>query len=174
MLCSWSTATQRTSVALALAAVLTLAVSGCGSTEAAAQGVDSNPAADSQGGAGLPMLRSGEQVEGAAIAFEGTVAVSSDGCMRVLVSSPEGDQAARWAVWPAGSELYAPDTSDPSSARVGGETFSDQDRVSGTAQLVTLADLPDGDRPGAYFEGRGRYCDAQESGVIVISEIAKA
>lgn len=121
-------------------------------------------------GGGLPQLHAGESVDAAPVAFRGVLRVGADGCQRVRVDEPAGSTADRWAVWPTGGDLAA----DGYGAAVDGETYVDGDAVTGTGRLVDLAALPNGASPGSYFNGSGRYCHADTSGVLVMDDVAHA
>ena len=125
-------------------------------------------------GGGLPKLSADERVDADPVPFEGVLRIGPQGCLMVRLDTPAGDAADRWTVWPVDAEQVLSATESGNGARVDGDTYADQDRVTGSGRLVALADLPLGSSPGSYFEGKGRYCDALVGGVLVIDEVQHA
>lgn len=126
------------------------------------------------GGGDLPQLSADEHVDAESVPFQGVLHIGPQGCLMVRLSDPTGDTADRWTVWPTGAELELSATQSGNGARVDGEVYADQERISGSGRLVHLADLPLGSSPGSYFEGKGRYCDALVGGVLVIDDVRHA
>ncbi|MBF5083446.1 hypothetical protein [Quadrisphaera sp. INWT6] len=126
------------------------------------------------GGGDLPHLSAEEHVDAESVPFQGVLHIGPQGCLMVRLTDPAGNTADRWTVWPTGAELVLSATQSGNGARVHGEVYADQERVTGSGRLVQLADLPSGDSPGSYFEGKGRYCDALVGGVLVIDDVQHA
>ncbi len=92
---------------------------------------------------------------------EGRLAVAANGCLH-WASDDELDGS--WMVWPDG---YAEDGSGVIPAD--GVRVGEGGRITGTSAPVALADLPEGADPDSYFGSFGRYCGADEAGVLVLA-----
>ncbi|MGF2948023.1 hypothetical protein [Microbacterium alcoholitolerans] len=102
-----------------------------------------------------------------ASALEGALAVAGNGCF--LWEGDVGDSA--WIVWPDSAE---PDRSDGAGVILDdGSAVTDGSPLRGLGALVTLEDLPAGASPDSYFGSFGRFCGADEAGVIVLAEVTK-
>ena len=123
-------------------------------------------------GMGLPTLPADEQVDAEQVSFEGVLHVGPRGCLMVRLTGPAGESADRWTVWPTGSEQVLGTGETGNGALVDGRTYADGDRITGTGRLVALEALPDGE--SGYSQSSGRYCDAAESGVLVVDELRRA
>lgn len=157
----WSSRRAAGAASTVVAAVL--ALTGC------ARGL-----ADDGIGGGLVTIAS-DDVAGEAVPFEGELLLDHQSCMLARLTAPAGGTTDRWVVWPTGAELYTnqQDAGSPESregAVIDGERFVNGERVRGTGYVVGLEALPS---EGAYDQ-RGRYCDAQDRGVLVIAEIEHA
>ncbi len=91
------------------------------------------------------------------------VAVQGNGCLDLDL----GDQGLRWIVWPDTTT----DKNDGATVVVGDRSVSDGDVLTGTGALVNASVLPGWeDAEGSYFGGFGRYCGADEMGIVVLDE----
>lgn len=127
-------------------------------------------------GGGLVTI-SGDDVAGGAVPFEGELLLDHQSCMLARLTTPAGGTTDRWVVWPTGAEhcTNQEDAGSPESregAVIDGERFVNGERVRGTGYVVGLEALPGEGRPsGGTYAERGRYCDAQDRGVLVIAEV---
>lgn len=121
---------------------------------------------DAEAGFGVPRQLEIDEVTDAREPINGTVVTEANGCFMLAQDSG----ATRWIVWP-------PDAEQGQSGDVvvsGGEEFADGDVITGVGALVTLADLPEGANAESYFGSFGAFCDAGESGVVVLDWLEHA
>ncbi len=156
----WTPSWPRRATTAALAAVVAVSAAGCG--------------AFSMGGSGLPTLSTDRLPDGELVAFRGVLKVGPQGCLMVRLSEPSGDTADRWTVWPPGADLVVGSEEAGNGAKVDGQSFAGEDRITGTGRLVELAAIPGGEEGGGYFRSSGQYCDALVGGVLVIDDVRPA
>ena len=124
----------------------------------------------SEVGFGLPTLSPSDA--SAAIAsggaepgpVSGELAVESNGCF----SWSTGEGTVRpWVVWPDDAKH------DGDGVILGsGERVAAGAELEGIGAEVELADLPHAENPDSYFASFGTFCAADDTGVLVLTEVA--
>lgn len=99
--------------------------------------------------------------------LDGTLSVAGNGCFRW--KGDVGDDA--WIVWPDSAE---PDRSNGAGVILDdGSTVTDGSSLRALGAFVALEDLPAGANPDSYFGSFGRFCGADDSGVVVLAEVTQ-
>lgn len=94
----------------------------------------------------------------------GSLTVESNGCFTWNSDDPDSDGA--WIVWPGDA------SQDDDEVVLGaGERVGDGDAMNVTAGTVPLEELPQGADQNSYFGSFGLYCEADERGVLMITDI---
>jgi hypothetical protein len=132
------------------AGAVCLALSGCGAPS------------DSEGGFGLPRQPDDAPVPGARESLDGVLRVEADGCF----TWESGSGERRWVLWPPGSEDAGAQVRLPDGALVG-----DGQALSGTGALVGATALPQWESADSYFRSFGTFCDAGDTGVVVLDAV---
>lgn len=146
----------RTTWGLAAVAML-VALAGCASTEA---------------GFGLPTLSAATAAGilggSSPSTVHGTLRTASNGCFLWAGEQGSAEDGA-WIVWPDAA-------SEDADVVVlsGAERVRDGDALTAVGAVVRLADLPDGAEQSSYFGSFGRFCAADERGVLVLTEVRAA
>jgi hypothetical protein len=130
-----------------LAAVAVLLVAGCSS------------GGDSEAGFGVPAQPADAPLAGARTPIHGTVQVQGNGCLMLDTGS-----GPRWIVWPAGQE------SDQGQPVLEGRLVADGDALRGTGAEITVEALPD---VNGYFGSFAAFCSAEDTGVVVLDDVAR-
>ena len=123
--------------------------------------------ADSEAGFGLPTLSAPDAAAVAAerSPVEGALVVEANGCF--TFAHPDGAAAGRaWIVWPDGSRQDGDEVVLASGVRVGAGA-----PLVGEGAVVALAQLPDGGSRDSYFGSFGRFCGADERGVLILTRV---
>ncbi|GAA2980585.1 hypothetical protein GCM10010460_15260 [Microbacterium terrae] len=118
-------------------------------------------------GFGLPTLDPPDAEEIAGTAAEqlyGAVAVESNGCFTWRADEPGSDPDGAWIVWPDGAHQ-----DDDEVVLATGEV-GDGDPVAAIGAVVEVDDLPGGSNADSYFGSFARFCGADETGVLVLTE----
>lgn len=124
-----------------------------------------------EAGMGLPTLTPGDrdtvlvQAPRGTASVTGALSVAGNGCFHWAQPGSPADGA--WVVWP--------DDARQDGAEVvldGGDRIGDGDGVRGEGGIVMLDDLPEGAEEQSYFGSFGRFCDADERGVLVLVTVA--
>jgi len=125
--------------------------------------------ADDEAGLGLPTLSPdeadalvGTSVENAT----GALHVESNGCFSWRAGDAAADADAPWIVWPEGFEQ-----DDDGVLLAGGGRAAEGTAMTVSGVLVLLDALPDGATPDSYLGSFGRFCHADERGVIVLTDV---
>lgn len=133
---------------------VTIGLAGCASDEA---------------GFGLPHLSADEAASvldgngGALGPVSGSMNVESNGCFTWESDDAESDGA--WIIWPEDAAQDDDEVVLGSQERVG-----DGDHLTVNASTVKLNELPHGDDPESYLGSFGRFCGADERGVLLVTE----
>lgn len=130
---------------------------------AAVVGAGCGPVGDSSAGFGMPTQPRDRPVPGERTDVEGVLRVESNGCFTLELE----DGARRWVVWPPGTGMDDDGVVLGRSSRV-----ADGDRLTGTGALVDAAALPDWENADSYFRAFGSFCEAGETGVVVLDVVA--
>ena len=134
-----------------LVTAVLLALAGCAQTD------------EGQAGFGVPTQPSDEPVAGVRSEIRGTVRVADNGCV-MLETSGAG---RRWIVWPAGQEH------DQGQPVLADRLVADGDVLRGTGALVSADALPGWADRQSYFGSFGTFCSAEETGVVVLDDVAR-
>jgi hypothetical protein len=134
-----------------LAAVVVLLVAGCG------------PDGDDEGGFGVPTQPADAPLAGTRVPITGTVQVERNGCLML----DTGTGRPRWIVWPADQE------DDQGQPVLEGRLVVDGDVLSGTGAELTADALPDWANRDSYFGSFGTFCSAEETGIVVLDDVAR-
>lgn len=96
----------------------------------------------------------------------GVVEMSDNGCVTLDL----GERGLRWIIWPGPEKVG---TSDDGDLYLGDHPITDGDVLTGTGTLADAAVLPgwEDDDKGAYFGLLGRFCDADDLGIVVFDEV---
>jgi hypothetical protein len=119
---------------------------------------------DDEGGFGVPKQPAEAPLDGGRVTISGTVVVQSNGCLTL----DTGIGAPRWIVWPADQE------DDMGQPVVDGRVVADGDRLRGTGTQGTADVLPDWSNADSYFASYGTFCSAEETGIVVLDDVARA
>ena len=123
--------------------------------------------ADAEGGFGLPTLSESDAAaivaEGSSV--EGALAVEANGCF-TLAQTDDAAAEGAWIVWPDGARQDGAEVVLASGDRVGEGAL-----LVGVGAAVALSDLPDGGSRDSYFGSFGRFCGADERGVLVLTGV---
>lgn len=117
---------------------------------------------DNEGGFGAPRQPSAAAVAGAREALSGTVVVRPNGCVDLDL----GERGQRWLVWPPSAR----GATEGMGVSVGGTVVTAGARVTGKGAVVDASVLPGFANPDSYFGSFGRFCTAQDVGVVVLDE----
>lgn len=137
---------------LALGATALLALAGCGAL------------GDAEVGFGVPRQNQIDEVTAERAPVNGTVVDAGNGCLQRAME----DGSHPWIVWPPNAGPGHADEDFESAVEVEGVEYGDGSPVTGVGALVTLADLPCGSNADSYFGSFGGFCDAAETGVVVL------
>lgn len=115
--------------------------------------------ADDTAGFGLPI----HEAEPSSTVEEvsGTLRVESNGCFTLEVGGTRP-----WVVWPPGSSHDGDQV-----LLADGEAVADGDRLTGTGTLEGADALPDWTNPDSYFHSFGTFCEAEERGVVLLTQV---
>ncbi len=134
--------------AVLLAAAVCAAAAGC---------------SDAQVGLGIPRQPSPSAFAGPRQDVVGVVAVQADGCVDLDL----GDRGLRWVVWPDSTTT----ANDGADVVVRDHVVASGDTVTGTGTLAGAGVLPGWqDAQGSYFGSFGRFCKADEVGVVILDD----
>lgn len=99
------------------------------------------------------------------VSLDGSLRIESNGCMTLDDSSLTGEVQA-WIIWP--------DTAHQDGDAVildSGSKLVDGDSIGGAGAYIDLTALPDAAEASSYFASFGRFCDAAERGVVLLTEV---
>lgn len=115
------------------------------------------------GGFGLPSVRPGS-IPGPRELLVGSLHVEENGCFTWTGTGSE----RRWVVWPRTAEQ------DDDLVRLGdGTAVTDGDEISGQGFRADAAVLPGWDDRDSYFGAYGRFCEADDRGIVVFDDVAR-
>ena len=135
-----------------LVAVVVLLAAGCGAADG-----------EGEGGFGVPKQPAEEPLAGTRTPIRGTVQVESNGCLTLDTGTGE----PRWIVWPADQE------DDQGQPVLDGRVVGDGDVLVGTGAEVPVDALPDWPNRDGYFGSFAAFCSAEETGVVVLDDVAR-
>lgn len=116
------------------------------------------------GGFGLPSVPPGS-IPGPREVLVGTLHVEDNGCF--TWSGPGSER--RWVVWPRNAEQ------DDVFVLLGdGTAVTDGDTLTGTGIRADADVLPAWDNRDSQIGAHGRFCDADDRGIVVFDEVARA
>ena len=139
-------------MSMRLAAVLMCALlAGCSSSEV---------------GFGTPVQPSPGAFPGHRETITGAVEVQGNGCIDLDL----GAQGRRWIVWPEGTTTGG----DGADIIVDDHAVTGADTLTGTGALATASVLPGWESEDSYFGGFGRFCSADDLGIVVFDDVAVA
>ena len=123
-------------------------------------------------GFGAPTLTSAEAdavVKDAAanrVNLSGSIGVDRKGCFTWVSVGADDPLEGSWIVWPDGTRQEDDEVVLPSGTHLGAG-----DTVVAVGAPVAVANLPLGTDDQSYFGSFGQFCDADDHGVFVITEV---
>jgi hypothetical protein len=135
---------------LAAATAAVAALTGCGGT------------VDDEGGFGVPRVPADARVDAPPTEIRGTVRVEDDGCLTLETGSGQ----RRWIVWPSDQE------DDQGQPVLDDRVVEDGDVLVGSGTELPGDALPGWMRSDGYFVSFGGFCSAEETGVVVLGDVA--
>ena len=144
------------SLSVGLSLLIVVALSGCAASV----------------GFGAPTLTSAEAdavVRDAAatrVNLSGSIGVDRKGCFTWVSVGADDPLEGSWIVWPDGTRQEDDEVVLPSGTHLGAG-----DTVVAVGAPVAVANLPLGTDDQSYFGSFGQFCDADDHGVFVITEV---
>lgn len=115
------------------------------------------------GGFGLPSVPP-HSIPGSREVLVGTLHVEDNGCFTWTGRGSE----RRWVIWPRTAEQ------EDVFVRLGdGTAVTDGDVLTGQGVRADAAVLPDWDNHDSQLGAHGRFCDADDRGVVVFDDVAR-
>jgi hypothetical protein len=116
-----------------------------------------------QVGFGVPRQPSPSAFAGARQDVAGVVAIRANGCVDLDLD----DLGLRWIVWPDATTT----ANDGADIVVRDHVVASGDTMTGTGTLADASVLPGWqDAQGSYFGSFGRFCKADELGVVILDD----
>lgn len=125
-------------------------------------------------GFGAPTLTSAEAdavVKDAAairVNLSGSIGVDRKGCFNWVSVDTDDPLNGSWIVWPDGTRQEDDELVLPSGKHLGAG-----DTIVAAGAPVVVANLPLGTDDQSYFGSFGPFCDADDHGVLVVTEVAQ-
>jgi hypothetical protein len=119
---------------------------------------------DDEAGFGLPRQPADAPLAGTRTEIRGTFHVESNGCWTL----DTGSGGHRWIVWPADQE------DDMGQPVLDGRVLADGDELRGTGAEGTTDVLPERGNPDGYWGSYSSFCSAEQTGIVVLDDVARA
>ncbi len=119
---------------------------------------------DDEGGFGVPKQPADAPLAGTRTEIRGTFHVESNGCWTL----DTGSGGHRWIVWPADQE------DDQGQPVLDGRVVADGDELTGTGAELSADALPEHGNPDGYWGSYSSFCSAQQTGIVVLDDVARA
>ena len=98
--------------------------------------------------------------------LSGSIGVDRKGCFTWVSVDADDPLNGSWIVWPDGTRQEDDEVVLPSGKHLGAG-----DTVAAVGAPVAVANLPLGTDDQSYFGSFGQFCDADDHGVLVVTEV---
>jgi hypothetical protein len=118
---------------------------------------------EGEGGFGVPRQPADAPLAGDRAPVRGTVQVEANGCLML----DTGTGRPRWVVWPADQD------DDQGQVVLEDRLVVDGDVLRGSGAEIAVDALPGWSNRDSYFGSFAAFCSAEESGVLVLDDVAR-